>query len=133
MRSTHLDSVAAYNRANCFRSLGESDEAASAYAQAIKIDPAFVEAWFNYAALLRDTGKTGAARKHLETAIRIDPGYADAVYNLASLDFDAGDLAGARAMWTRYLELDQNSEWAKTASRGIAYIDLTLNALKTAG
>ena len=118
------DSVAAYNRANCFRALGEADEAAAAYTQAIKIDPAFVEAWFNYAALLKDEGKIAAARTHLQRAIAIDPGYADAVYNLATLEFDAKDLAAARDWWSRYLELDQNSEWAKTATRGIAFIDL---------
>ncbi len=127
------DSVAAYNRANCFRALGEADEAASAFALAIKIDPNFVEAWFNYAALLRDEGKTGAARTHLKRAIAIDPGYADAVYNLASLEFDAGDLAAARQWWSRYLELDDHSDWAKTASRGIAFVEVKLNALKTAG
>jgi tetratricopeptide (TPR) repeat protein len=118
------DSVAAYNRANCFRALGEADEAAYAYTQAIKIDPAFVEAWFNYAALLRDTGKIAAARQHLQRAIAIDPAYADAIYNLASLEFDAGDLLAARRQWVRYLELDQTSEWAKTATRGIAFVDL---------
>lgn len=118
------DSVAVFNRANCFRALGETDEAGAAYALAIKIDPAFVEAWFNYAALLRDGKKVDAARAHLERAIAIDPDYADAIYNLASLEFDAGNFAAARAAWSRYLELDQTSEWAKTASRGIAFIDL---------
>src|SRR3569833_3623469 len=124
------DSVASYNRANCFRALGEGDEAAAAYALAIKIDPNFVEAWFNFAALLRDEGKIEAARKHLKQAIAIDPDYADAIYNLASLEFDAGDLSAARAAWARYLELDQDSEWAKTAARGIAFVDL--NSRKSA-
>ncbi|MBN9307478.1 MAG: O-linked GlcNAc transferase [Devosia sp. 67-54] len=118
------DSVASYNRANCFRALGEADEAAAAYALAIKLDPGFVEAWFNFAALLRDEGKIAAARQHLKRAIAIDPDYADAIYNLASLEFDAGELAAARAAWARYLELDQDSEWARTASRGIAFVDL---------
>jgi tetratricopeptide (TPR) repeat protein len=124
------DSVATYNRANCFRALGESDEAGYAYALAIKIDPSFVEAWFNFAALLRDEGKIDGARRHLQRAIAIDPDYADAIYNLASLEFDAGNLAEARQMWSRYLELDQTSEWAKTATRGIAYVDL--NTRRTA-
>jgi tetratricopeptide (TPR) repeat protein len=125
------DSVAVYNRANCLRALGEADEAAAAYALAIKIDPNFVEAWFNFAALLREEGKIGAARTHLDRAIAIDPKYADAIYNLASLEFDAGNLTAARAAWTRYLELDQSSEWAKTATRGIAFVDL--NSRRSAG
>lgn len=120
------DSVAAFNRANCLRAAGEVSEAGHAYAQAIKLDPGFVEAWFNHAGLLREAGKPGAARQHLLRAVEIDPGYSDAVYNLASLAFDAGDLAEARRWWARYLELDRTSEWAKTASRGIAYADLNL-------
>lgn len=118
------DSVAAFNRANCFRALGETDEAAAAYARAIKLDPAFVEAWFNCAALLKDDGRGAAARRHLERAIAIDPDYADAVYNLATLHFDAHELAAARHWWSRYLELDSDSDWARTAARGIAFIDL---------
>jgi tetratricopeptide (TPR) repeat protein len=118
------DSVAVYNRANSFRALGEASEAASSYAQAIKIDPNFVEAWFNYAALLREQGKIDAARQHLKRAVAIDPDYADAIYNLASLEFDGGNLIAAREAWSRYLELDQTSEWARTATRGIAFIDL---------
>jgi tetratricopeptide (TPR) repeat protein len=125
------DSVAAYNRANCFRALGEGDEAGAAYTLAIKIDPAFAEAWFNYAALLKDEGKIEAARRHLVRAIAIDPDYADAVYNLATLEFEAQNLSEARRWWSRYLELDQASEWSRTATRGIAFIDL--NTRKSAG
>ena len=125
------DSVAAYNRANCFRALGESEDAGVAYALAIKIDPSFVEAWFNYAALLKDEGKIDAARRHLQKAVGIDPGYADAIYNLATLEFDAQNLSEARRWWARYLELDQDSEWGRTAARGIAFIDMSER--KTAG
>jgi tetratricopeptide (TPR) repeat protein len=89
-----------------------------------------VEAWFNFAALLRDEGKIAAARQHLQRAVAIDPDYADAVYNLASLEFDAGAFTAARAAWARYLELDADSDWARTATRGIAFIDL--NSRKSA-
>ena len=40
-------------------------------------------------------------------------------------------LADARRWWTRYLELDQTSDWARTAARGIAFADMKLN--KSAG
>ena len=125
------DSVAAYNRANCLRALGDVDDAAAAYALAIKIDPGFVEAWFNCACLLKDENRRCAARSHFTRAIAIDPGYADAVYNLATLEYDAHNLADARRWWSRYLELDADSDWAKTAARGIAFIDL--NSRKSAG
>ena len=120
------DSVAAYNRGNCLRAIHDNADAAASYMQAIKRDPEFVEAWFNYAGLLRDEGKVGPARAHLSRAIEIDPDYADAVYNLATLEYDAGRLAEARQWWARYLELDQNSEWSRTAARGIAYADAQL-------
>jgi tetratricopeptide (TPR) repeat protein len=125
------DSVAAFNLANCLKALEQPAEAALAYARAIKLDPGFAEAWFNYAGLLRDQGRIAAAREHLLSAIGIDAGYADAVYNLATLEYEAHDLPEARRWWLRYLELDDHSEWAKKATRGIAYIDLELR--KSAG
>ncbi|MGN6101440.1 MAG: tetratricopeptide repeat protein, partial [Devosia sp.] len=125
------DSVAAYNRANCLRELGRIDEAAHGYAQALKLDPGFVEAWFNYAGLLKDRGQLDTARQHLEKAISIDPTYSDAVYNLAAVEYSSERLAEARRWWSRYLELDQSSEWARLARRGIQFVDLQLR--KSAG
>ena len=87
------DSVAMYNRANCYRALGELEDASTAYAQAIKVDPGFVEAWFNFAALLRDEGKIDAARTHLNRAIAIDPDYADAKTFLDDLQLSGESLA----------------------------------------
>ncbi|HEV7318680.1 MAG TPA: tetratricopeptide repeat protein [Ensifer sp.] len=118
------DSVAAFNRANCLKAAGHELEAAHDYARAIKLDPSFVEAWFNLAGLMSERGRVDAARRHLKKAIELDVDYADAVYNLAKLEFDAGDLGEARRWWSRYLELDSESEWARTAERGMQYVDL---------
>ena len=120
------DAVAAFNLGNSLKKAGAIAEAAHAYALSIKLDPLFVEAWSNQADLLRGEGKTDAARSHLKRAIAIDPEYADAIYNLAALEYDAGDLLAARGWWSRYLELDQNSEWSRIAARGIQYVDLSL-------
>src|SRR6185312_740538 len=125
------DSVAAYNRANCLRELGEFAEAGHGYARAIKLDPNFVEAWFNYGGLLKSEERIEAARRHLLKAVTIDPGYNDAVYNLAALEYGIGDLAEARRWWSRYLELDTTSDWAVRARRGIQYADMALQ--KSAG
>ncbi len=127
------DSVAAFNQANCYRALEDFDAASASYLQAIKRDPGFVEAWFNYAGVLRAEGRIAAAREHLRRAVAIDADYADAVYNLATLEFEAHDLVAARQWWTRYLELDGTSDWSRNAARGIAYIDLELNAGRRAG
>lgn len=125
------DSVAAFNLANCLKKAGNTGEAAHAYAVAIKRDPQFVEAWSNHADLLRGEGKIDAARSHLARAIAIDPDYADAIYNLAALEYDAANLLEARRWWSRYLELDQQSDWAKIAARGIQFVDMSLR--KSAG
>ena len=116
---------------NCLRALNQPDEAALAYATALKRDPGFVEAWFNYGGLLRDAGKLKPARQHLERAVELDPSYADAVYNLAAIAYDTDDFAGARHYWRRYLELDATSDWAKRARAGIAVADQHLR--KSAG
>ncbi|MBN9272172.1 MAG: tetratricopeptide repeat protein, partial [Mesorhizobium sp.] len=76
-------------------------------------------------------GKVASARRHLQKAILLDKAYADPVFNLARLEFDAGNMAEARRLWTRYLELDAESEWARTAQKGIQFVDLHM--ARTAG
>jgi tetratricopeptide (TPR) repeat protein len=126
------DSVAAFNRANCLRAASREAEAAHDYARAIKLDPSFAEAWFNLAGLMSENGRMDAARRHLEKAIALDDDYGDAIFNLAKLEFDAGNLAEARRFLRRYLELDKDSEWARTAERGVQFVNLHLLS-KTAG
>ncbi len=79
-----------------------------------------------------ERGRTDTARRHLRRAIEIDGDYADAIFNLAKLEFDAGNLAEARRWWMRYLELDQHSEWARAAERGVQFVNLHLLS-RTAG
>lgn len=118
------DAVAAFNRANCLRAAGRHAEAAHDYARAIKLDGSFVEAWFNLAGMMAEDGRVASARRHLNKAIALDNDYADAIFNLARLEFEAGDLVEARRLWMRYLELDDKSNWAKIALRGVQFIDL---------
>ena len=118
------DAVAAFNRANCLRAAGRHADAAHDYARAIKLDGSFVEAWFNLAGMMAEDGRAASARRHLRKAIALDADYADAIYNLARLEFEAGAHGEARRLWARYLELDDKSNWAKIALRGIQFIDL---------
>ncbi len=120
------NAVAQFNRGNCLRDAGETQDAALAYLAAIKRAPKFVEAWFNLAKLNVSLGKSDAARRNLKQAIALDGKYADAVFNLASLEYEAGNLVEARKWWSRYLELDRDSEWARTAARGVQFVDLQL-------
>lgn len=123
------DSIAAFNRGNCLRDAGMPADATTAYMQAIKSDPGFVEAWFNLAGLARDDGRVDSARRYLKKALALDAAYGDAIYNLAALEYDAGRLAEARQLWVRYLELDTSSEWARTAIRGIEFVDRSLKSV----
>ena len=76
-----------------------SDEAAHAYAPAIKLDPSFVEAWFNFAGLLRERGQVDAARAaSAARRSRSTPTMPTPIYNLAALEFDAGNLARGAAL-----------------------------------
>lgn len=121
------DSIAAFNRANCLRAAGMPvAEVEHAYMLAIKRDPEFVEAWFNLAGLASSHGQMDRARSYLRKAIALDGQYADAVYNLATLEYDAGNLSEARRWWLRYLDLDDRSEWARLAARGVQVVDLEL-------
>ena len=92
------------------------------YLRAVRIDPDFVEAWFNLGCLTLEAGRPDAARRQLEQAVTRDPAYADAVYNLASAAFAAGDMGAAARGWERYLALDPDSAWARKARRGLAVI-----------
>lgn len=120
------DSVAAFNRANCLAAAGDPEAAAASYLDAARRDPSFVEPWFNLGCLTAKRSQPDAARRHLQKAVALDADYADAVYNLATLEYDAGNLPEARRWWARYLELDSGSEWARTAARGVRYVDIAL-------
>lgn len=126
------DPDAAFNRANCLVAMDRREEARRSFLHALKLAPDFVEAWFNLANLVKAEGQVEAARKHLQKAIALDARYADPIYNLATLEFDAGRLAEARRWWARYLEVDAGSEWARSAAKGIQYVDMQL-AQRNAG
>lgn len=126
------DATPFFNEGNCLVAVGMRGKARTSYLEALKRDPQFVEAWFNLADLASKQGDGGAARRCLASAIALDSKYADAIFNLASLEYDAGDLVEARKLWARYLDLDDASEWAQRARRGLQLIDLQL-AKQSAG
>ena len=114
------DPIVAFNLANVLRELGHGAEAKLYLQQAAAIDPGFAEAWYNLALVLEADGDKSEARAAFEKAIASDRDYADPLYNLAHLEFEAGAFDKARDLWRRYLELDPDSEWSRTAKRGLA-------------
>jgi tetratricopeptide (TPR) repeat protein len=118
------DATATFNRGNCLRAAGRPAEAELDYARTVQLDPRFAEARFNLAGMLRERGRGAAARRQLEQAVALDPDYADAVFNLAAVAFELADLTAAGQWWERYIELDRDSEWARSAERGLRLLAL---------
>ena len=61
------------------------EEAESHYKEALRINPEYANAHYNYAILLGDMKKTEEAESHYMEALRINPEYVNAHYNYANL------------------------------------------------
>jgi tetratricopeptide (TPR) repeat protein len=112
--------IALFNLANVLCAQDRTAQAKLYLQRAVAIDPQFSEAWYNLALLLEKEGDKDAARVDFERAIQADPSYADPLYNLAHLEFEAEAYERARELWQRYLALDPDSEWSRTARKGLA-------------
>ena len=102
-------------------------------ARAIKLDPGFVEAWFNLAGLLRERGqhRRGApasrARRSRSTPTMPTRSTTSPRSNSTPATSPRRG-AGGRAISSS----TSDSEWARTAARGMQFVDLQ-SMLKTAG
>ncbi len=65
------------------------------YTEAIRLQPAFPEAYNNRANAYQSKGEIAEALADLDEAIRLRPDYATAYYNRGITRYDKGDLAGA--------------------------------------
>lgn len=65
------------------------------YTEAIRLQPAFPEAYNNRASAYQAKGQIAEALADLDEAIRLKPNYATAYYNRGITRYDKGDLAGA--------------------------------------
>src|SRR5262249_9986717 len=61
----------AFNLGNMLRACGRNVEAEAALRAAIRIDPAFAEAWYNLGDLLDDQGRSEAAIESLRKAVQV--------------------------------------------------------------
>jgi tetratricopeptide (TPR) repeat protein len=113
------DPIALFNLANVLCARDRKDAAKLHLERAVAIDPKFAEAWYNLALLLEQEDDKDRARRSFERAIATDPSYADPLYNLAHLEFEAGAYDRARELWQHYLTLDPDSEWSRTARKGL--------------
>ena len=70
---------------------------------------------YNLGDVLDKEGKRDEAKIELARAVKKDKNYADAIFNLAQLHFRDSEYADAVAGYTRYLALDDASDWSKIA------------------
>jgi len=122
------DPVAGLNLGNLLRVQNRTVEAEAAYRRAAKADPKFAPAWHNLADLLEESGRLTEAVDCARRALTADPQYADAMFNLALFLQRLGNHAEAAIWWTRYLERDRTSPWAKRAKRALKYCEMELAA-----
>ena len=118
------DPSAAFNLGNMLRACGRNVEAEAALHAAIRIDPAFAEAWYNLGDLLDDQGRSEAAIECLRKAVQVTPDYSDAMFNLALLLQRTNQCAEAADYWRRYLAIDGQSEWASRARRSLKFCEM---------
>ncbi|MEM1041714.1 MAG: tetratricopeptide repeat protein [Bacteroidota bacterium] len=92
---------------------GRTDEATSALAAAVRLDPRFAEARVNLASVYLLAGQFDEAVEHLEAAIDARPDYAPAFGNLGVAYARLGRLADARRMFERLLALSPGDQRAR--------------------
>ena len=113
--------VAAFNRANCLRAAGRAAEAAHDYARAIKLDPGFVEAWFNLAGLLSERGHDRRGAPPSAEGDRARPRLCRRRSSTSPRSNSTPAISPRRgAGGCAISSSTSDSEWARTAARGIA-------------
>lgn len=106
MRAKSADDHFWLGSAHCV--FNESKLAEQEFANSIKLDPHFYQAYFNRAVVKNGTGDKPGALLDLNQAIDLCKGDAKAYFNRSILRKELGDSAGADADFQRALELDPN-------------------------
>jgi len=82
------------------------EEALTAYARVVAIDPTYAAAWNNLGLLHHRMGRYGEAGECYRVALEADPACVQAAYNLGSLHEDLGEFPAALDWYRRALELN---------------------------
>jgi tetratricopeptide (TPR) repeat protein len=105
-RQERPDARASYDRGNRLRDGGRLEDAATAYREAIGIDPSFADAHNNLGSVLGRQGRTEEAIAEFEKALEIAPNLSAAHNNLAIALAIRGDTARAATHLAEVLRLD---------------------------
>jgi tetratricopeptide (TPR) repeat protein len=87
---------------------GDAVGAMGHYREAIRLDPRYAEAHYNYAIALAERGDRDTAVSEYKKAIEIDKNYAEAHFNLALLLRQKGDREGEIKEYRRAIEAAPN-------------------------
>lgn len=94
--------------------LGELENAATCFAEAVEIDAHYVDGWHNLGTALRQLGRHGSAFTALKNALLIDPGRADTYLNLGALLIETRQLEDALECFERAAQCDPNMPRARS-------------------
>lgn len=100
---------------NSLGKLGKTDEAISAFKQALEILPNNQLLHFNLAAMLSNTGAFDEARSHLKTAIRLDPKHASSHFALGQIYYKREYRFPSMLALYRFLTLEPTSQRSQKA------------------
>ena len=105
------------NLGNALTELGRSDEALSAYREAIRRSPVLPEAHNNLGVALGEAGDAEGAVRSLQSALTLRRDYADARFNLANVRREQRRFEAARASYRQALALSPayGSAWLNLA------------------
>jgi tetratricopeptide (TPR) repeat protein len=95
--------------------MGQAEQARTAFADAVELDPGNSISQYNLGCVLEEMGRLDEAVEHLTAAAQAMPSNADVHFNLALAYEKQGQRELARAQWLLYLRYAPNGPWAAQA------------------
>jgi tetratricopeptide (TPR) repeat protein len=114
---------------SALQSLGRRGEAAAAYQEALRLDPASAEAWFKLGLALQDSRHPDRAAQAYRRALALRPNLAEAEANLGVVLQEQGDLTAAKQAYGRAIALMPSAfgriaQALTTSPKGELWMDL---------
>jgi tetratricopeptide (TPR) repeat protein len=114
----------------CRQSLGRRSEAASAYRNALQLDPASAEAWFKLGLAMQDGKRADLAIAAYRRALALRPDLAEAEANLGVALQEQGELHAAKQAYGRAINLMPSAfgrvaQALSTAPKGELWLELS--------
>lgn len=109
---------------------GNFNEALAEFAESIKVDPKYADAYFNRALTYRILNNFSSAKKDLDTVMELQPKSADAPLLIGDMAESNNDLLGARFWYEK--ALSNNPDYAEAKNR-LEHIDSLIHVDSTYG